>query len=62
MSNLSAPIPVLRVFDESKAREFYVDLLEFAVDWEHRFEASTAEVRGIRTLLSCARPATSTLC
>lgn len=31
-------IPILRSFDEAKAREFYVDWLGFAVDWEHRFE------------------------
>lgn len=31
-------IPVLRIFDESKAREFYVDYLGFQVDWEHRYE------------------------
>ncbi len=30
--------PVLRIFDEDKAREFYVDFLGFHVDWEHRFE------------------------
>ena len=30
--------PVLRIFDESKAKEFYVEFLGFAVDWEHRFE------------------------
>ncbi len=30
--------PILRVFDESKTREFYVDFLGFKVDWEHRFE------------------------
>ena len=29
--------PILRVFDESRAREFYVDFLGFTVDWEHRF-------------------------
>lgn len=33
-----APIPVLRIFDEAKAREFYIDFLGFHVDWEHRFE------------------------
>jgi uncharacterized glyoxalase superfamily protein PhnB len=32
------PIPILRIFDQQKAREFYVDFLGFAVDWEHRFE------------------------
>lgn len=30
--------PILRSFDEAKAREFYVDFLGFTVDWEHRFE------------------------
>ena len=30
--------PVLRIFDEQKAREFYVDFLGFSVQWEHRFE------------------------
>ena len=28
--------PVLRIFDEGMAREFYVDFLGFEVDWEHR--------------------------
>jgi catechol 2,3-dioxygenase-like lactoylglutathione lyase family enzyme len=31
-------IPILRSFDEAKAREFYIDWLGFTVDWEHRFE------------------------
>ena len=31
--------PILRIFDETKAKEFYVDFLGFRVDWEHRFEA-----------------------
>lgn len=30
-------IPILRIFDEAKAKEFYVDYLGFKVDWEHRF-------------------------
>lgn len=29
--------PVLRIFDEAKAREFYVGFLGFHLDWEHRF-------------------------
>lgn len=29
--------PILRIFDEAKAREFYVGFLGFKVDWEHRF-------------------------
>ena len=31
------PTPILRIFDELKAREFYVDYLGFKIDWEHRF-------------------------
>jgi catechol 2,3-dioxygenase-like lactoylglutathione lyase family enzyme len=30
--------PILRIFDEARAKEFYVDFLGFTVDWEHRFE------------------------
>jgi uncharacterized glyoxalase superfamily protein PhnB len=29
--------PILRIFDEAKAREFYVGFLGFTIDWEHRF-------------------------
>jgi uncharacterized glyoxalase superfamily protein PhnB len=32
------PVPILRIFDETKAKEFYVGFLGFAIDWEHRFE------------------------
>lgn len=32
-------IPILRIFDETKAREFYCGFLGFQVDFEHRFEA-----------------------
>lgn len=37
---LSQPVPILRILDEAKAREFYVDFLGFKVDWEHRFDAN----------------------
>jgi uncharacterized glyoxalase superfamily protein PhnB len=30
-------VPVLRIFDVEKAREFYLGFLGFAWDWEHRF-------------------------
>jgi len=30
--------PILRIFDEAKAREFYVNFLGFKIDWVHRFE------------------------
>ena len=36
--NIKSPIPILRSFDEAKAREFYVDFLGFHIDWEHRPE------------------------
>ena len=36
--NFGRTTPILRIFDEAKAREFYVDFLGFKVDWEHRFE------------------------
>ncbi|WP_274628365.1 glyoxalase superfamily protein [Arvimicrobium flavum] len=31
------PVPILRIFDEDKAREFYVGWLGMEIDWEHRF-------------------------
>lgn len=33
----SPPVPILRIFDEAKAREFYEGFLGFAMDWQHRF-------------------------
>ncbi|MDG5493465.1 glyoxalase superfamily protein [Niveispirillum sp. BGYR6] len=30
-------VPIVRIFDVAKAREFYLDFLGFALDWEHRF-------------------------
>jgi uncharacterized glyoxalase superfamily protein PhnB len=34
----AAPVPILRMFDLDRAKEFYVGFLGFQVDWEHRFE------------------------
>jgi catechol 2,3-dioxygenase-like lactoylglutathione lyase family enzyme len=31
-------VPLLRIFDIARAREFYLDYLGFQLDWEHRFE------------------------
>jgi len=31
-------IPILRSFDEAKAKEFYVGFLGFTLDWKHRFD------------------------
>jgi hypothetical protein len=36
---LAAPIPILRNFDEAKARAFCCEFLGFSEDWAHRFEA-----------------------
>lgn len=35
---ISSAIPLLRIFSEAKAKEFYIDFLGFRIDWEHRFE------------------------
>jgi len=32
-------VPILRIFDEAKAKEFYLDFLGFILDFEHRFAA-----------------------
>ena len=31
--------PILRIFDEVKAKDFYIAFLGFKLDWEHRFAA-----------------------
>lgn len=41
-------IPILRIFDEAKAREFYVDFLGCEVSWEHRFEPGTPVYMQVR--------------
>lgn len=41
MIELSAPIPILRIFSEEPARAFYLYFLGFKIDWEHRFEPGT---------------------
>jgi len=35
---LNGVVPILRIFDVNKAKDFYLDFLDFKVDWEHRFE------------------------
>lgn len=32
-------IPIFRIFDRQKMKEFYLDYLGFTLDWEHHFEA-----------------------
>lgn len=36
-AQIAPPIPIFRIFDVAKAREFYCDYLGMTVDWEHRF-------------------------
>ena len=35
---LSNPVPILRILDETRAREFYLGFLGFRLVFEHRFE------------------------
>ena len=35
---INRAVPILRIFDEDKAKAFYVEYLGMRVDWEHRFE------------------------
>jgi catechol 2,3-dioxygenase-like lactoylglutathione lyase family enzyme len=44
---LEKSIPILRMFDETKAREFYLGFLGFSVEFEHRFEADLPLYLGI---------------
>lgn len=44
---LGCPMPILRVYDSVRARQFYVDWLGFAIDFEHRFDASAPLFTGI---------------
>lgn len=34
-------IPIVRIFDVEKAKDFYVGFLGFTVDWEHHFAENT---------------------
>ena len=45
--NLGKTTPILRSFDEAKAREFYLGYLGFQVLFEHRFEPGLPLYMGI---------------
>ena len=45
---VAPPIPILRSFDEAKAREFYLDFLGFEIVFEHRFDAAAPLYMGVR--------------
>lgn len=38
MPQVLKTIPLLRIFNEEKAKEFYVGFLGFQIEWEHRFD------------------------
>ena len=38
MISFDRTVPILRMFSIEKTKEFYLDFLGFAVDWEHRFD------------------------
>lgn len=44
---LGRSTPILRIFDEAKAKEFYVDFLGFGIEFEHRFDDETPLYIGI---------------
>jgi Glyoxalase superfamily protein len=47
LPSLGRTTPILRIFDEAKAREFYLDFLGFGVVFEHRFEPHLPLYMGI---------------
>ena len=46
--NANPPVPILRSFDETKAREFYLDFLGISVTFEHRFDPTAPLYMGVR--------------
>ncbi len=47
MMKLKRTIPILRMFDIAKAREFYIDYLGFSVEFEHRFSETAPLFMGV---------------
>lgn len=45
---MNAVIPIFRIFDEDKMREFYLDYLGFSVLFEHRFDGSLPLYVGVQ--------------
>ena len=48
MSNFGPVTPILRIFDEAKAREFYIGFLDFEIQFEHRFGNNFPLYMGIK--------------
>jgi hypothetical protein len=47
MIQFTRTIPILRSFDEAKAKEFYVGFLGFSIDFEHRYEPDMPLYMGV---------------
>ena len=47
MTTLGKTTPILRIFNEAKARQYYLDYLGFAVVFEHRFEPGMPLYMGV---------------
>jgi catechol 2,3-dioxygenase-like lactoylglutathione lyase family enzyme len=45
---LQKNIPILRIFNLEKAKEFYIGWLGFEIEWEHQFEPGTPYYIGIK--------------
>ena len=45
---LKRNIPILRIFDVVKAKEFYIGWLGFTIEWEKQFEPDTPLYMGIK--------------
>lgn len=47
MLRITETAPILRIFDEALARDFYLGFLGFSVQFEHRFDADAPLYLGI---------------
>ncbi|HRD78524.1 MAG TPA: glyoxalase superfamily protein [Hyphomicrobiaceae bacterium] len=45
---IHAPVPILRMFDVVRTRDFYIGYLGFRIQFEHRFEPTLPLYMGIR--------------
>jgi catechol 2,3-dioxygenase-like lactoylglutathione lyase family enzyme len=45
---LGAPVPILRSFDETRTRDFYLNFLGFELEFEHRFDPTAPLYMGVR--------------
>jgi len=43
-----APVPILRSFDEARTKDFYLNFLGFALEFEHRYDPTAPLYMGVR--------------